>query len=550
MKEDDYFDVKIALMKNKSMTLATLFEAFPGYHHLLPDRDIQINFICSDSRKVQPGDLFVAFEGESSDGHDFIIKAVDAGAAAIVGDKQLDYEIPVPYILVENSRKILAHLAAAYYDHPSRQMVLIGVTGTDGKTTTSNMIFWILKRSGYNAGLISTVNAVIGDEILDTGFHVTTPDAMDVQKILARMLELGITHVVLETTSHGWAQYRIDACEFDIGVVTNITHEHLDYHKTYENYLSAKARLLFSLAHTIKKPHQVKRVAVLNRDDRSFEHLQKYVITAQVSYGSTDTGAYSFSDLEYSKNGIAFSLGHSGHSEKLQLPIFGDYNAYNASAAVACVAEGLDIPISKAINALKDFPGIPGRMELLDLGQDFLAFVDFAHTPNALKVTLETGRKILESRVGLEAKSSSKLIAVFGSAGLRDQQKRRMMAEVSAELADITILTAEDPRTESLDAILMEMMNAAISQGAINNQTVFSEPDRPASLRKAVMMAREGDLVIACGKGHEQSMCFGTTEYPWDDRIALKSAIADRLGIPSDQPMPILPTSKERNEKS
>ena len=550
LQDDDYFDVKIALMKKSKTTLASLFAAFPGYRNLLPDQNIEINFIYSDSRKVQRGDLFVAFEGESSDGHDFITNAVDAGAAAIVGDKQLDYEIPVPYILVENSRKILAHLAAAYYGHPSRRMVLIGVTGTDGKTTTSNMIYWILKYSGYNVGLISTVNAVIGDEILDTGFHVTTPDAMDVQAILARMLELGITHVILETTSHGWAQYRVDACEFDIGVVTNITHEHLDYHKTYENYLSAKARLLLSLAHTIKKPFPVKRVAVLNRDDRSFEYLQKYVTTGQISYGSTDTGAFSFSDLEYSEKGITFSLRHLGHNKKLQLPIFGDYNVYNSLAAVACVVEGLDIPISKAIEALKDFPGIPGRMELIDLGQNFLAFVDFAHTPNALKAALETGRKIIDSRGISEEKSGSKLIAVFGSAGLRDRQKRRMMAEVSADLADITILTAEDPRTESLDAILTEMVNAAITRGAIMDKTVFSEPDRPESLHKAVMMAKKGDVVIACGKGHEQSMCFGTIEYPWDDRIALKSAIADRLGIPSDQPMPILPTSKERYEKS
>jgi len=537
-------------MKTKEITLALLFEAFPNYRKLLPDQDIQIKFICSDSRKIQAGDLFVAFEGEFLDGHDYIIKAVKSGAVAVVGDKPLDYKIDVPYILVENARKTLAHLAAAYYGRPSRRMVLIGVTGTDGKTTTSNMIYWILKQSGYKVGLISTVNAIIGDEILDTGFHVTTPDAMDVQAILARMLDLGITHVVLETTSHGWAQFRVDACEFDVGVVTNITHEHLDYHKTYENYLSAKARLLLSLAHTVIKPYPVKRVAVLNQDDRSFEHLQKFVVTEQISYGSSETCGFSFSELEYSGRGIEFKLRHLGREETLKLPIFGDYNVYNSMAAVAGVVEGLNLSIASVINALKDFPGIPGRMERMDLGQNFTAFVDFAHTPNALKSALETGRKILNGRRISDPKSGGRLITVFGSAGLRDRQKRRMMAEVSADLADITILTAEDPRTESLDAILTEMLEAAITRGAISNETVFSEPDRPEALRKAVMMASEGDVVMACGKGHEQSMCFGTVEYPWDDRIALRTAIAERLGISSEHPMPILPTSKGRNEKA
>lgn len=534
-------------MKTKAISLSSLFDTYESYQKQIPEKRIMIRGISTDSRKTQKGDLFVAFEGEYADGHNFIDKAVEGGAITIIGDKPLDHEINVPYIQVENSRKILPHLAAALFGHPSRKMVLIGVTGTDGKTTTANMIYWILKQAGYKVGLISTVNAIIDEEVIDTGFHVTTPDAMDVQAILKKMVEHGTTHVVLETTSHGWAQYRVDACEFDIGVVTNITHEHLDYHKTYENYLSAKARLLLSLAHNVTKPYPVKRIAVLNSDDRSFELLQKFVLTEQSRYGATKDNDYSYTDIRYNDKGIKFSLYGKHDIAQVFLPIFGDYNVYNALAAIACSVDGLGIPLKKASDALARFPGIPGRMELIDLGQKFLAFVDFAHTPNALKVALETGRKILAEREYTGYSASGRLIAVFGSAGLRDREKRRMMAEVSAGLADVSIHTAEDPRTESLDDILAEMRNAAISKGALQDVNLFSIPDRPDALRKAVRIAREGDVVIACGKGHEQSMCFGTIEYPWDERIALQRAIAETLGLNTEHPMPILPTSGKRN---
>lgn len=528
-------------MDNLSHTLPDLFSELPQYVNSLPLDPIHVREISADSRKVRPGDLFIAFEGEYSDGHEYIQKAIAAGAVAIVGEKELVSPIAVPYIMVENARKVLAHLAAAYYDHPARKLVLIGVTGTDGKTTTSNMIYWILKHTGVKVGLISTVNAVIGDEVIDTGFHVTTPDAMDIQAILNKMVTRGMTHVVLETTSHGWAQYRVDACEFDIGVVTNITHEHLDYHKTYENYLSAKARLLLALTHSESKPSPVSKVAVLNKDDRSWEHLQKFVLSAQKGYGGDPSCDLTFVDPNYTAKGIEFKVIEVGIPRTVFIPIFGDYNIHNALAAIGCARFGLAIEWEQITSALATFPGISGRMETIDLGQKFIAFVDFAHTPNALRSALDTGRTIMN---GVRSDHIGRLIVVFGSAGLRDRAKRRMMAEVSAELADVSILTAEDPRTESLDGILDEMMLAAESKGAIRESTVFAEPDRPAALRMAVSMAREGDLVIACGKGHEQSMCFDTTEYPWDDRVALRSAIAELLGIKTEDRMPRLPTSK------
>ncbi len=265
-------------------SLRKIFEELSIVHSSEPLPDLAIAGIAIDSRAVKSGYLFVALKGGSFDGHDFIAKAVENGAVAIVGEKNIS-RLKVPYIQVENTRQALTWIAASYYDFPARKLTVIGVTGTDGKTTTCNLIYKILLAVGIKAGLISTVNAVIGDEILDTGFHVTTPDAHDVQHYLARMVEAGLTHVVLETTSHGWAQYRVDGCEFDIGVITNITHEHLDQHGSYENYRAAKGRLFTSLEKTVSKPQGNPRLAVLNRDDRSFEYLDSITKVRKITYG-------------------------------------------------------------------------------------------------------------------------------------------------------------------------------------------------------------------------------------------------------------------------
>src|SRR5271157_4110035 len=255
--------------------------------------DLAIEGIAIDSRAIKPGYLFVAMKGGLFDGHDFIAKAIENGAVAVVGGKKIS-GLKVPYVQVENTRQALTWIAASFYDFPAGQLTVIGVTGTDGKTTTCNLIYQILLAAGIKGGLISTVNAVIGDEVLDTGFHVTTPDAHDVQNYLARMVEAGLSHVVLETTSHGWAQFRVDACEFDIGVITNITHEHLDQHGSYENYRAAKGRLFTSLEKTLPKARGNPRLAVLNRDDRSFEYLDSITKVKKVSYeieGSADVRA-------------------------------------------------------------------------------------------------------------------------------------------------------------------------------------------------------------------------------------------------------------------
>lgn len=519
------------------MQLTRLFAEIPNARISNRVFDPDVTSIAIDSRAVRPGSLFVAMKGGNVDGHEFIQKAIDNGAAAVVGDRDI-LELSVPYIRLENPRRFLTWIAAAFYDWPGRKLTVVGVTGTDGKTTTTNLIYQILLAANIKAGMISTVNAVIGDEVLDTGFHVTTPDAHDVQRYLARMVDAGLTHVVLETTSHGWAQYRVDACEFDIGVVTNITHEHMDEHGSYENYRAAKARLFSSLEITLPKRQGNPRLAVINRDDvKSFDFLNDFIKVDKLNYGLGENADVRATDIGYSPAGIHFAAQSKDFKTQVTSKLVGAYNVSNCLAALTATVYGLGIAPEVATRGIGSLEGIPGRMEVIDLGQNFTAIVDFAHTPNALKVTLETAR----------AMTAGRIIAVFGSAGLRDKEKRRMMAETSAELADFSVLTAEDPRTESLDQILDDMAAGARSRGGREGLTFWRVADRGEAIRFGLSLAREGDIVLYCGKGHEQSMCFGKREHLWDDRTAMRAALADYLGVAGPK-MPYLPT-QDTSEK-
>jgi len=518
---------------NNSVKLATIFEQFPLKVLAGDPGNIKVTGIALDNRKIRPGDLFVAMKGGSADGHDFILDAIRRGAAAVVGDRALK-DLSVPYMQVENSRQALSWLAAVFYGNPGRKLTVIGITGTDGKTTTCNLLYRILLAANFKAGLISTVNAVIGDEVLDTGYHVTTPDAPDVQRYLARMVAEGFTHVVLETTSHGWAQYRVDACEFDVGVVTNITHEHYDQHGSYENYRAAKARLFQSLEKTLSKPQGNPRLSVLNRDDSSYEYLAHIAHGPQVCYGLEATADILADSVKYSPQSIQFDAVGQDFRIPVTSPLVGEFNVSNCLAALTTAIRGLGITPEIAARGIAAMTGIPGRMERIELGQPYFAIVDFAHTPNALRVAIETVRKMTNKHV----------IVIFGSAGLRDKEKRGMMAKVAAELADISILTAEDPRTESLDGILEEMAVGAREKGGEEEKSFWRIPDRREAIRFGVRLAQPGDIVMACGKGHEQSMCFGTTEYPWDDRTALRAALSEFLNLPGPK-MPYLPTQGE-----
>ncbi len=520
------------------MRLSDLLANVPGVL-ALPQHDAEISApVSENAAAVQAGGVFVARRGANADGHDLIPQAVERGAAAVVGERPPDAVIcPVPYAQVEDGRAVLGPLAAAYYGHPARQLVVIGVTGTDGKTTTCSLIHSILTAAGLRVGLISTVGALIGDEGLPTGLHVTTPPAHEVQMYLARMVRAGLTHVVLEATSHGLAQGRVNGVDFDIAVLTNVTHEHLDFHGTWEAYRAAKARL-FRMAATSYRKAGVPKAAVINADDPSAELFRRAAsgVDRVVGYAldmvrPADMRAEAVS---YHPDATRLTIvGPNALEQPVETPLVGAFNVANilAAAGVASVVLGGQPERLRAALAegIRNMPPIPGRMERIDEGQDYLAVVDFAHTPNALRRALEAARLMIPH--------DRRVIAIFGSAGLRDREKRRMMAEIGMRLADRVILTAEDPRTESLAAILNEMAQGCIHAGGVEGENFWRVMDRGRALAFGCSLARQGDLVIACGKGHEQSMCFGDVEYPWDDREAMRAAIRGA-------PLLTLPTAK------
>jgi UDP-N-acetylmuramoyl-L-alanyl-D-glutamate--2,6-diaminopimelate ligase len=345
------------------------------------------------------------------------------------------------------------------------------------------------------------------------------------------MVEDGATHAVLEVTSHGLAQHRVAGCDFDVAAVTNITHEHLDFHGTLTAYQEAKRSLFEGLKHSLRKPGTPK-TAVLNGDDDSFRDLRLICVDHRFIYGveggtgrlaaplnelaSKSTGIVTARNALFAPDLTRFSLHTPGGEVEIETPLIGTYNVSNVLAA-ASVGLALGIELDAIHRGVAAVRGIPGRMERIDEGQSFLAIVDFAHTPNALQRALEAARGM--------AAEGRQVLAIFGCAGLRDRTKREMMGRVAGRLADRVIVTAEDPRTEDLDEIVSESVAAATAAGKLEDVDLWRVLDRGEALLLACQLARAGDVVIACGKGHEQSMCFGSTEYAWDDRVAMRRAI-------------------------
>jgi UDP-N-acetylmuramoyl-L-alanyl-D-glutamate--2,6-diaminopimelate ligase len=566
------------------MRLSQLMTALPSLE-AQPDADPEVALVTDDSRRVEPGALFVAYPGVSVDGHRFIPDAIARGAAAIVGEVDLTAAlqtaagqanakgaeignkkpalsapsaVKIPYVRVRSGREAFAWLHAAWNGFPARQLIMIGVTGTDGKTTTTNLTYSILKAAGIRAGMISTVNAVIGDEALDTGLHVTTPDADEVQRYLRRMVDAGLTHCVLEVTSHGLQHHRADACEFDVAVVTNITHEHLDLHGSLDAYRAAKARLFESLATAYDKG--MPKTAVLNRDDSSFAYLRERVQSRVCAYEiahhgdaeSTETnidnsvpsvprGGFALSpwfnhimrahSIVYAPEATRFTVAGDSFAFPVETTLVGEHNVSNCLAAIAATVGALGVDPDAARRGIAALTGVAGRMERIDEGQNFIAVVDFAHTPNALDKAIAAARTMTQGQV----------IVVFGSAGLRDREKRRLMGEVAGHAADKIVITAEDPRSEPLDAIIDMTARAIAAQGRVEGVDFWRAPDRGQAIAFACSLARPGDVVMACGKGHEQSMCFGEIEYPWDDREAMRAALRGH-------PLRTLPTAKVERE--
>ncbi|MDP3997997.1 MAG: UDP-N-acetylmuramoyl-L-alanyl-D-glutamate--2,6-diaminopimelate ligase [bacterium] len=385
----------------------------------------------------------------------------------------------------------VAALAAFFYRFPAKKLKVIGVTGTDGKTTTAHLIYHLLKSAGKKVSMVSTIGAAIGDKECDTGFHVTTPDPREMQGYLRRAVNSGSEYMVLEVTSHALDQNRVAFCNFLIGVLTNVSHEHLDYHRTYENYAAAKMKLL-----------KMAKVAVVNRDDESFKYVNGMWHMANgklVTYGIRNKADFTPQKINF----------------KINLP--GEFNKYNALAAVV-VALNLRISEEEICNALLTFKLPEGRMEIV-YKDSFSVIIDFAHTPNALTQILSAVRAL----------QPKKLITVFGCAGERDFKKRPFMGEVAAKMADYTVLTAEDPRREDVNKIIDQITQGCLKVGAQERKDFFRIPDRQEAINFAIRkLAQPGDLVVIAGKGHEKSMRVGNKEYPWSDREAVKKALEGR----------------------
>ena len=510
-------------------SFAELVATLPGAS-VRGDAGGQIELITADSRQAVPGSLFVAYPGVAADGHRFIRQAVARGAVAVVAEHTVD-DLPagVPLVLVPDGREALATLSAAWHDFPARKLIVAGVTGTDGKTTTCNLLHSILAAAGRRVGLITTVNAVIGERVLDTGLHTTTPDSPDVQRYLAEMVAAGLDTVVLETTSHGLAQHRVAACDYDVAVVTNVTHEHTDIHGSVEAYRQAKMMLFRSLATGYRKAG-VPKVAVLNADDDSYRYLRPIPADRHLAYSIRPERAGD-PEVEVVATGIRRSPSETriavrSPAGKLELrtALTGDFNVSNILAATGA-ALALGTPPEAIQAGVWAMSGVIGRMERVDEGQDFTVIIDFAHTPNALEQALSTARTL----------SGGRVIAVFGCAGERDRAKRAWMGEISGRLADVTVITAEDPRRESLEAIMAEMARGAEQAGAVEGESYFRIADRAEAIQFAVDLARPGDVVIACGKAHEQSMCFGTVETPWSEHEVVRAALSKRKSERANQ---------------
>lgn len=495
-----------------SALLSDLGVGFPA----VGDLDVEVGGLAVDSRQVKPGDAFVALAGKDSDGHGYVAQALAKGAVALVLEREVE-EARGPRAIVPSTRRALALMAAAWHGRPGRRLRVVGITGTDGKTTTSTLVHAVLDAAGHPTGLLTTVAARIGDQLLDTGLHTTTPDPLDFHHYLATMADAGMRYAVIETTSHGLDQDRTLGAEYDVAVVTNITREHLDYHGTYEAYRDAKAKLFRALKTTYRKP-DVPKVAILNADDTSYDYLRQFPGDVNLTYGIEGVADVRPATLDVSAAGIRMHVTTPAGEVALHSPLLGRYNAYNILAAVAVgVSQGAS---AEAIaSGVRSVSGIVGRMDRIEEGQDFVAVVDFAHTPNALERMLELAREMTTGRV----------IVTFGCAGLRDREKRPVMGDVASRLADLVVITSEDPRTEDPRAIMAAVAAGCERAGGREGETFWRVEDRGEAIRFAVQLARPDDLVVAAGKGHEKSLCIGTIEYPWSDHESMRQAIRERL---------------------
>lgn len=474
--------------------------------------DVDVTGIAYDSRRVNPGDLFVAVQGLHVDGHHYVGDAVEKGAVAVAVERSVAVPEGVPVLRMPSTRIGLAELAAELRGRPSRRLELAGITGTDGKTTVTHMAEHVLQSSGIVAGAMSTVAFKVPGGEIDNTTGQTTTEAPEVQAWLARMVEGGAQCAVIETTSHALVQERVRACDFDVAAFTNVGRDHLDYHATWEDYLEAKARLIDLTASSADKG--IEKTAVLNRDDVSYDRLARKPIPRRWTYGMTMAADLHPLDLSITGAGSRFRMSTPMGDAEVTLNVPARFNIYNAlCAAGVCLALG--VAVDDIGRGLAGFEGVRGRLEPVDIGQDFRVYIDFAHAAGSLASALAELRPFTRGR----------LIVVFGSTA-RSDHDRPGMGRAAAEFSDFFIITTDDPLNEDPMEIARDVQSGAVGKSPGRDYEVVI--DRRAAIRRAIEVARPGDTVLLAGKGHERSMRTARGSEPWDERAEAEAAIRAR----------------------
>jgi UDP-N-acetylmuramoyl-L-alanyl-D-glutamate--2,6-diaminopimelate ligase len=487
--------------------MATLDELLTGlrYELLSGVTSCRLAGITADSRKVKPGWAFVAIPGSRVDGHSYIAQAIAQGASVLVVDRALDLTAArsLTCLGVPDTRQALAHLAAAFYGHPSSHLRLIGVTGTNGKTTSAYLLEAVLQDHGLRPGVIGTVTyRYVGHE---RPADQTTPAAEDIQRMLREMVDAGVSHCVMEVSSHALAQHRVGGCQFAAALFTNLTQDHLDYHADMSAYYAAKARLF-----TAFQPG----VAVLNCDDPAGQRLLRETHAPVITYGFSPRSEVGVEHLEMDVSGINLTARVDRQHVTLHSRLIGRHNIYNILGALA-TAKGLGLDIERTVRGIARLPLVPGRFERVDAGQPFSVLVDYAHTDDALRNVLQAARGIATGRI----------IVVFGAGGDRDRGKRPRMGQVAAQYADIAVITSDNPRTEAPMAIIRAIEAGYREIGQASQYYVIE--DRARAIHAAMRLAGAGDVVVIAGKGHETYQIIGDTRFTFDDRQVAAQALEE-----------------------
>ncbi len=480
-----------------------LRELFKDIHdvHVNGNGDTEIAGLAYFSEQVRPGYLFAAVRGEKANGHDFVEQAVERGAAAVLSSQPKPLNFQTAWVQVADTREALALSAAKFFGHPSKHLKVVGITGTKGKTTLTYLLESIIRLAGHESGVIGTINYRWANTVVDA--ERTTPEAPDLQRMLSEMLEQGVSHCLIEVSSHALELKRVWGIQFDTAVFTNLSPEHLDYHASMEDYFLAKKRLFFLNAK--------KRTAVVNSDDPWGKRLMAELPLNTVSFGLEPAALVRGREFHLTGAGIKAEVDFPGGHIKICSPLMGKHNLYNILGAVA-TALVLNIPPAAIVEGIAALKGIPGRLQKIDSDRGIQVFVDYAHTDQALRSLLETVRELRPGRI----------ILVFGAGGDRDRVKRARMGAVAASLADITFLTSDNPRSEDPLAIIGEIEKGFIEKGSKN---YYKIPDRREAIAQALASARKGDCVLVAGKGHELFQTIKNQRIPFDDAEVIQSIL-------------------------